>query len=405
MILEAVGASMLVLISIRLSNMSDKKKIEKIFEYTKTWSTTEKGEIKKCQFIRKSKIINENEEVGVEYVYRLPLGMPSKKLEYLNKDIGVFKDGLHKDVEVEYDGGMLHMSVYETGLPSKWDYEEAIKQLKPGTWSIPIGKTFKGYVWRDFDKIPHTVIGGTTRYGKTVNLKSMMTSLILSNPDEVEFYVIDLKRKLEFGKYENLKQVTEVAGTPEEAFEMLERLRVRYDKLMDYFLANGYTNITETPIKKRIFVIIDEGNRLVPQGNKDMLRNAIKRLLEDISSITGGLGIRLMFCTQYPVGTTLPRDVKQNSDAKMAFRLQSKVASGVVLGEENGHASDLPDIPGRCITIHGPNLFEMQVPYIKDNQMEKLLQDHYVTKRKDVTPDESTSNEHSTNVIEFRDID
>src|SRR5690625_5139735 len=163
MILESIGASLLLLTAVRVGGMSDKKKIEKIFEYTKTWVTTQDGESKKPKFIKKDTVTNDGEEIGKEYVYRLPLGMQYKKLEYLNKADGVCKDGLHKDVEVEYKDGMLHVFVYESGLPTKWNYKDVIEHLKPGTWSIPIGKTYKGCVWRDFDKIPHTVSGGTTR--------------------------------------------------------------------------------------------------------------------------------------------------------------------------------------------------------------------------------------------------
>lgn len=402
MILESIGASLLLMSAIQTANMSDKKKIEKIFEYTRTWVTTEGGQIKKPKYYRKEAI----DDIGMKYVYRLPLGLPYKKLEILNDNIGVFKDGLHKNVELEFDGGMLHVNVYDNDLPTKYHYREILKEIKDNSWEIPIGKTHKGYIKHDFDKIPHTVIGGTTRYGKTVNLKSIMTSLILSNPNDAEFYIIDLKRKLEFGKYEKLKQVKEVAGTPEEAHKMLASLINRINDLMDYFRLHGYTNITETPIKKRIFVIVDEANRIVPQGPRDKIKMEIKQMLEEIACVFGGLGVRMIFCTQYPVGTTLPRDIKQNSDAKMAFRLQSGKASEVVLGEGNTQASDLPDIPGRCVVIHGPNLFEMQVPYIKDEVMQSLLQDYFVTERKDITNAVgSAENEDTNEPLQLRDFD
>ncbi|WP_407270576.1 FtsK/SpoIIIE domain-containing protein [Radiobacillus sp. PE A8.2] len=377
--------------------MSDRKKIQKIFEYTGIIgrSATD-GTIKTCRFIRQDKIKTAN---GMEYVFRIPLGVPSKKIEMLNNDVGIFKDGLHKDVETEFKSGMLHVFVYEDQLPTKWLYTKLIPQLKPGTWKIPVGMTYKGLVWHDFDKIPHTVMGGTTRYGKTIGLKSIMTSLVLSNPDDVEFYIIDLKRKLEFGKYEKLEQVREVAGTPEEALKMLNGLKDRYDKVMDYFHDNDLSNIVETDIKKRIFVIVDEANRLVPKTRNDKIQLACQTILEDISSVSGGLGVRLIFCTQYPVGTTLPRDIKQNSDAKMSFRLQTGKASEVVLGDGNTHAAHLKDIPGRCVAVHGPNLLEMQVPLISDRVMKHLLQNWYRTKRKDVTDwrDES----EGENIIEF----
>lgn len=395
-----LGASFLLsaglLSAIRTKDMSDKQKIEKIFEYTKIWVTTQKGDIKKPVFVRKELIKNS----GTKYVYRLPLGLPSKVLQKLNDNVGVFKDGLNKNVEIEFDG-MLHINVYENDLPTDWNYNELLSELQKGSWSIPIGKTYKGYIYRDFDKIPHTVIGGTTRYGKTVFLKTIMTSLILCNPNDVEFYIIDLKNKLEFGKYEQLKQVASVAGTPEEAKDMLEQLLTKMAGMMNYFRKNNITNIAESPIKKRIFVIIDEANRLVPENRNDKTRLTIKRYLEDIACVMGGLGVRLLFCTQYPVSTTLPRDIKQNSDAKLSFRLQNKYASEVVLGEGNGHAADLPNIRGRCIAIHGTELVEMQTPKITDKQMMELLSEHVKDKGVEVYEER----EGTFNLIQIRNVE
>ena len=53
-------------------------------------------------------------------------------------------------------------------------------------------------------------LGGLTRMGKTVFLKEyvkQMTSLITAQPDHTHLYIVDLKGGLEFGPYQNLKQV------------------------------------------------------------------------------------------------------------------------------------------------------------------------------------------------------
>ena len=102
--------------------MSDRKKIEKIFEYAKVWVVSESGDKKKCKFIRK----NDIGEVGVEYIYSLPLGIPYKKLEYLNDNIGVFKDGLNKNVELDFKSGMLYVNVYEDDLPKEFNIKEVL---------------------------------------------------------------------------------------------------------------------------------------------------------------------------------------------------------------------------------------------------------------------------------------
>lgn len=404
MILESIGASLLLLSAVRVTNMGDKKKIEKIFEYTKTWVTTQSGEIKHPQYVRKEAITDENNnQIGMLYVYRLPLGLPYKKLEYLNDNIGVFKDGLHKNVEIEFDGGMLHVNVYETDLPNKWSFEDV--ELKG--WKVPIGKTYKELITHDFDSTPHMVGGGTTRYGKTNLMKVMITSLIINHPEDVELYLIDLKAGVEFYKYRDLKQVKKVATNVIESHELLTEVMMKLESEKEYYRDNGWSNVVDTPIKKRTFVIVDEAGDLVPESFMDKKEKDIHRecqwMLSHIARIGGAFGFRELFFSQYTTADVLPRQIKQNCDAKISFKLQNGYSSEVVLGEGNTQAADLEKIKGRAIFKDGASMYELQVPLITDKQMETLLKEYY---RKDVTNDvRSKENEDTNNLIEFRDHD
>src|SRR5690625_1341980 len=107
-VLEVIGFCLLLVLAIKPGEMSDRKKIEKIFEYVKVWTVSETGIKQKCRFIMEHDLGN---GIGTEYIYRLPLGMQYKKLEYLNDNIGVFKDGLNTKVALEFIRGMLIVSV------------------------------------------------------------------------------------------------------------------------------------------------------------------------------------------------------------------------------------------------------------------------------------------------------
>ncbi|MEC5422415.1 FtsK/SpoIIIE domain-containing protein [Virgibacillus sp. C22-A2] len=393
-----------MLTSIRTKNMPDKKKIEKIFEYTKTWVTTEGNKIKKPQFIREDNITVNEKVIGIEYVYRLPLGMPFKKLEYLNENVGVFKDGLHKNVEIEFDEGMMHVNVYEADLPKSWDY---IDEKLEG-WKVPIGKTYKELIMHDFDSTPHLVGGGTTRYGKTNLVKGIITSLIINHPEDVELYLIDLKAGVEFYRYRNLKQVQMVATNVVETYDLLTEVMMKLEVEKLLYRNNGWSNVTESPIKKRTFVIIDEAGDLVPESfmdkdEKDMHKEC-QWMLSHVARIGGAFGFRELFFSQYTTADVLPRQIKQNCDAKISFKLQNGYSSEVVLGEGNTQAADLEKIPGRAMFKDGATMHKLQVPRIYDKQMEKLLQDHYVTKRKDIT-NEQQADEDTNELIQIRDID
>jgi S-DNA-T family DNA segregation ATPase FtsK/SpoIIIE len=77
-------------------------------------------------------------------------------------------------------------------------------------------------------------------------------------------------------------------------------------------------------------------------------------------------------CSQYPTGDILPRQVKQNSDARLSFRLPTSTASGVILDETG--AEDLPyKVEGRGIyKTDGKAL--IQVPYLSNEEIDKLIQ-------------------------------
>lgn len=116
-----------LVLAVRFRNMTDRKKIEKIMEVTNICIKDKDGTVKYCKYVRKDTERDRKDDLlWTEYVYRLPLGMPYVKLEHLNENIGVFKDGLHKNVEIKFDGGMVHFFVYETDLPNKWKYREVL---------------------------------------------------------------------------------------------------------------------------------------------------------------------------------------------------------------------------------------------------------------------------------------
>lgn len=335
--------------------MSDEKKIQTIFINRKVGIT--KGEnVQYPKLIRKHR-----QETYDTYIYSLPLGMPSHSLETI---LDALEDGLNKDVELQFDG-VLKIHVFNEGLPEKWNYDDSL--LQPNTWLTPIGKNHTGLLYHDFEKYPHMLCGGVTRFGKTVFIKNVFYSILMNQPEHVEFYFLDLKGGLEFGKYMGLPQVKAVASDVYEAAEVLEKIILDLKNREKEFRQKGYTNIVDTPIKKRTFVIVDEGAELSPNiiaGEGKKYAQFCQSALSEISRIGGGLGLRLLYCTQYPTKEAVPMQVKMNIVTRISFIAAAQVASRVILDEIG--AEDLPSIPGRAIYKIEKNR-TVQVPYIDDS--------------------------------------
>lgn len=357
----ALGAAL-----IPKGKMKDRTKIQKILENRKVG-------IKKGDSFQYPKLIKQHHnEFYSTYIYSLPLGIPSDAFEML---IPAIKEAINKEVEYEFEGGVLKLRAYNQDLPKKWNYDSSL--LRSGTWEVPIGKNHKGVLYHDFEKYCHLLNGGVTRFGKTVFMKGVLNTLVLNNPEHVEFYILDLKAGLEFYKYKALPQVKEVACDVYESAEVLNHITEGLKQREEMFKEKGYTNIIDTPIKKRTFIIVDEGAELSPNivKTKEAKKYAefCQAALSEIARIGGGLGYRLIYGTQYPTKEAVPMQVKMNIVARLSFICASQVASRVLLDETG--AEDLPSIPGRAIYLIEKKR-TVQVPYIDDKMMFRMMEEN-----------------------------
>jgi S-DNA-T family DNA segregation ATPase FtsK/SpoIIIE len=243
-------------------------------------------------------------------------------------------------------------------------------------YSIVVGVDHDGLVLHDFNDVPHLIIGGMTKYGKSVLMKLIITQLVLKRRYGLKFHLFDLKGGLAFNRFKKLPQVYGVARSEEESLNNLKKLRNSIKKRMQHFEEKGYENIGEAwKAGERIdreVIIIDEASVLAPQNKNDQVRNQCRVILEFIAQVAGQLGYNLIMCSQYPTGDILPRQVKQNSDARISFRLPTTTASQVILDEPG--AEDIGyGLRGRA--IYKSDLKRLiQVPIIENTEIDKLIQ-------------------------------
>ncbi|MFJ8220568.1 FtsK/SpoIIIE domain-containing protein [Bacillus cereus] len=364
------------------SKNDDKRKIQVFFEVAGI--AIKRNNEEKLQYPKFQKQIDDDR--STTYVYTLPLGMPSKIIQKVED---VVSEGLNKPVRIQYDNYKLNIRVFHREIPKKWNWSTGL--IEKGKWRVPMGQSLERMIYHDFDKTPHMVLGGLTRMGKTVFLKVLLTTLIEANPENAHVYLIDLKEKgLEFSEFSNLKQVVEVADSVEKAHRVLEGIMEKIEERGTLMKENGYKNIVETKEKDRYFIIVDEGAVLAPAKGLPRAVNKIREecqyMLSYIATVSGGLGFRLILATQYPTVTSIPSVVKQMSDAKLGFRLPTRVASEVVLDESG--LETLPSSPGRAI-YKSDRLTEIQVPYISDEMMWKHLKEYEVEKHEHPEPHEN----------------
>lgn len=388
---------------LKKSGMNDADKIQKIASNCGLF-IREGDQLKTIHLQAKKKY-----EWGIEYVYRIPLGLAFNDFE---KKKGHLKDGLNnrrglidfskllaidpkrnimqqikkalthpgteKDIELEYDG-MLHIKVLKNSLPSNLVLTD--KMLGECLdWEVPLGLTRYGFINHDMDR-GHITLAGATRKGKTVFLKLMITALIHQNPDHTKMTLIDLKGGLAFTRFKNARQVNVVATDLESALTALKKVKKEMDDMKAWFDKQGFEDLKEGGIESRHYIIVDEAAQISPniltgREEKEKARQC-EEVLSEIARIGAGLGYRLIYCSQYPTADVMNKQIKQNCDTVITYKLRDAVASRVVLDESG--AEDLP-VAGRAIYKTPDGVQIVQTPFISNKQIEELIKPYIISK-------------------------
>ncbi|MFP3727383.1 FtsK/SpoIIIE domain-containing protein [Priestia filamentosa] len=312
----------------------------------------------------------------IKLIYRIPLALEEKNLRSLQQILSVTLD---QEVNVSFKKWLI-IDISKDKMPSYVSYQDV--PYRKG-WMVPLGRNHQGWQFHHFDHTPHTTISGTTRFGKTVMMKVMMTYLIEHHPLDAQFIIIDLKGGLEFDRYKNLQQVKCIASNPVETLYALKQVQMDMKERMDRFKRQGWSNIVDTPLSQRLFVLIDEAAQLTPEKfmekeEKKMLAQC-QSIVSEIARLGGALGVRLVYGTQYPTSNVLNGSIKQNADLKISFRLGSDYASKVAIDAYG--AETLPsDIKGRAL-VKTHKVKQVQVPYLAHDEMWKRIGGYEIAKQ------------------------
>lgn len=219
----------------------------------------------------------------------------------------------------------------------------------------------------------HALIVGRPGSGKSNLMHIIITTLALKySPDELQLYLIDFKKGVEFKPYADAKLPHALAiavdGEREFAFSVIERLDKEFTRRGEQFNEAGVNNLAEfrkmNPRVRmpRILLMIDEFQELFSQ--QDGISRQSADLLDRIVRQGRAFGLHVMLGTQ-----TLKRSMELNSSTfdQMAVRIAlqcSDADSRLILAEDNPAARYLSR-PGEAIynntagLIEGNNRFQV----------------------------------------------
>lgn len=201
----------------------------------------------------------------------------------------------------------------------------------------------------------HGLICGATGSGKTVFIHDLILQMALNyHPSELCFYLLDYKEGTEFAIYKDFPYVNilSMEGEIEFGLEVLDKAIALMNQRSDLFKEKGVANLYEYNSKvseedkmKRIIIIIDEFQVLLPKNQKISLKTNEK--LDFILRLGRFFGINLLLATQTLKGIDLDPAILSNMPLRVALRMDEK-DSVKIFGEGNNAPKFLKN-PGEGI--------------------------------------------------------
>ena len=231
----------------------------------------------------------------------------------------------------------------------------------------------------------HVLMAGKTGSGKSTLLHVLITNLALKySPDEVQFYLIDFKKGVEFKHYAKLKlphaRAVAIESEREFGLSVMQSLDGEMKRRGDLFRSLGlqdvhaYRNLeTGTPMP-RILLLVDEFQELFVEDDKISQDAAV--LLDRLVRQGRAFGIHVMLGSQSLGGAnSLPRATLGQMAVRVAMQCSESDAQ-LILSDENS-AARLLSRPGEAIYNDANGLFEgnhpFQVVWLSDEKREKYL--------------------------------
>jgi S-DNA-T family DNA segregation ATPase FtsK/SpoIIIE len=363
-----------------LINLKRRKNLIKAFKSAGIYKSfqTDNGErfiYPKIQDIRDTK-------KTIKYVFTLPVGVNP---DLLKKQYFVFEQIFGKNIKIEGEIKTFILSVRkprEEGekdeLPySVEDIQKAITGLKlPVICGVNQAGEYKSL---DMTKEPHILIAGETGSGKSTQLRSILTTWIMTKrPSDLELYLGDCK-KSEFHIFRKVEHVKCVYSKAKDIKKMLlhvkKELELRSD-LTEMFEVGHVDDLPKDHKRPYIVVCIDEFVLL----KKD---ETIMDILIDIVCVGRTLGVFAVLSMQRPNAKTLDTTIRSQCTVAMGFSMRDRIESTMV---NTPGAEKIVD-PGYFI-MNADKLYDLQAPYLELDKAKELLNPFYVMKEpaKEVQP-------------------
>lgn len=255
----------------------------------------------------------------------------------------------------------------------------ASKDFKETKCKIPVvvGKDNYGTTMIcDIAEMPHCLVAGTTKSGKSVCLNTFIISMIYHfSPRDLRLVLMDPKR-LEFGPYEGIPHLAMPVITDKEDFPgalswVYEEMENRY-KIFEMYGAKDFDKLNKKLVENKkaklpyIVMIADEFGDWFSESGPE-----IEEKMQKIAAKARAAGIHVVLAAQRPSKDVIKGTIKANFDTRLAFKVSSFEDSKVILG--NGGAEKLEGYGDVLIKYAGKIEKRLQGAYVDGEDIFKII--------------------------------
>jgi S-DNA-T family DNA segregation ATPase FtsK/SpoIIIE len=278
------------------------------------------------------------------------------------------------------------------GLRSMLELPEFITA---GPLTMAIGKSIVGKpLFGDLEKMPHLLVAGATRTGKSVTLQNLLISLLYKNsPYDLKLIILDPKR-VEFTAYGNLPHLyTPIIKEPKGAIKALNWAIQEMERRYEVLAENGQVNVTDYN-KKVLSPALEKARKKNKEGSEvsglppkmpyiiivfdeynDFMLSYPKEITPLITALTQkgrAAGIHLILATQRPDVKVITGTIKANIPARIALKTTSQIDSRTIL-DQSGAEDLLGNGDMLYMASDNPRLVRLQAPFVSTEEIRAVV--------------------------------
>lgn len=275
-----------------------------------------------------------------QFTLKPPSGVKLEKIESLDKNLAYGLEAQNVRIEAPIPG----KRAVGIEVPNKKSATVTLRSiLGSSEWqevhsplAFAVGKDIAGTpMIADLEDMPHVLIAGQTKAGKSVMINSLLGSLLFRNsPSDLKLILIDPKH-VEMAPYDGIPHlIAPVINEPEKCISALKWAVAEMDRRLKAFAEvkqrdiQGYNQLKNEEGMPYIVIVIDELADLMMVAARD-----VEALVVRIAQKARAAGIHLVLATQRPSVDVITGLIKANVPGRIAFTVVQQVDSRTIIDQ------------------------------------------------------------------------